>query len=84
MKGKTMENQTTQTETKQPELSLADLQNLRTLIEVTVRRGAFQASELSGVGAVFDKLNNFLVSVSPPKTEETTAPQTDETTIKAE
>jgi len=50
----------------QPELTISDLQNLRALIEATVRRGAFQAQELSSVGLVYDKLNNFLNAVSTP------------------
>lgn len=58
-----MENQEQQT--SQPELSIADLQNLRTLIDVAVRRGAFNASELSSVGAVFDRVNAFLNAVAP-------------------
>lgn len=49
----------------QPELSVSDLQNVRILIDTAVRRGAFGASELSSVGAVFDRLNTFLNAVSP-------------------
>ena len=67
-----MENQEQQA-TPQPELSIADLQNLRTLIDVAVRRGAFNASELSSVGAVFDRVNAFLNAVAPatpPASEE--------------
>lgn len=48
-----------------PELSLSDLNSIRTVLELAFRRGAFQAAEASSVGAVFDKLNNFLNSVSP-------------------
>lgn len=58
-----MENNETKT---QPELNIADLQNIKTLIEVAVKRGAFNAAELSSVGAVFDRLNVFLTSVSQP------------------
>lgn len=43
-----------------PELSVNDLQNLRAVVETAARRGAFQAQEMSAVGSVFDKLNNFL------------------------
>lgn len=65
-----MENQE-QTQTPvQAELSIADLQNIRTLIDVAVRRGSFGATELSSVGAVFDRLNAFLSSVTPPPQEE--------------
>lgn len=56
-----MENQ----EQKQPELSLSDLKNIRILLDVASKRGAFGAAELSSVGAVFDRLNIFLNSVEP-------------------
>lgn len=49
----------------QPELSVADLQNLRTVLEVASRRGAFAAGEMSSVGAVFDRLDKFLAAVAP-------------------
>lgn len=52
---------------QQPDLTITDLNNIRAVIDVAVRRGAFSASEASGVGAVFDKLNAFLNSVNPPK-----------------
>jgi hypothetical protein len=60
-----MENQ----EQKQAELSIADLQNIKTLIDVAVRRGAFVAGELTSVGAVYDRLSTFLSSVTPPQQE---------------
>jgi hypothetical protein len=49
----------------QPELSITDLQNLRGIISVAVKRGAFEAAELTPVGAVFDRLNAFLNAVAP-------------------
>lgn len=52
-----------------PELSISDLQNLRSIVDTAVRRGAFAASELSTVGAVYDRVNAFLNSVAPAKTE---------------
>lgn len=48
----------------QPELTITDLQNIRSLIETMVRRGVFQAQEYSAVGAIYDKLNNFLNLIS--------------------
>lgn len=53
----------------QPELTITDLNNLRSILDAAVRRGAFAAAEISAVGATFDKLNNFLNAVAPPKTE---------------
>jgi hypothetical protein len=49
----------------QPELSITDLQNLRGIINVAVKRGAFEAAELTPVGAVYDRLNAFLNAVAP-------------------
>jgi hypothetical protein len=60
-----MEENTTQqpAQPAQPELTVTDLSNLRSIVDVAVRRGAFGASEIAGVGQVFDKLNNFLNAV---------------------
>ena len=52
-----------------PELTITDLANLRSILDVAVRRGAFGASEVSAVGAAFDRLNTFLNAVNPPKAE---------------
>lgn len=58
-----MEN-TQEQQTNNAELSVSDLQALKTLVETAVRRGAFQANELSAVGAVYDRVNSFLSTVS--------------------
>lgn len=49
------------------QLTIADLQALASVIDVACRRGAFGASEVTEVGAVFDKLNNFLQIISQQK-----------------
>jgi hypothetical protein len=49
----------------QPQLSIQDLQNLRAVVDLAVRRGAFGGAEASSVGAVFDRLNTFLNAVAP-------------------
>jgi len=66
-----MENQEqTNSETAaQPDLSVTDLTNIRSIIDVAVRRGAFGASEISGVGLAYDKLNAFLNAVATSKPE---------------
>jgi hypothetical protein len=66
-----MENQEqTNSETAaQPDLSVTDLTNIRSIIDVAVRRGAFGASEISGVGLAYDKLNTFLNAVTASKPE---------------
>lgn len=62
-----------QADATRPELKINDLLQVRALVELSVRRGAFQANEMTAVGAIYDRLNNFLNAVAPP------APQTDET-----
>ena len=57
-----------------PELTITDLINIRSVVDVAVRRGAFGAAEASAVGAAFDKLNTFLNAVAPAKTEQTAQP----------
>jgi len=59
------ENQTQAQEQQGPQLSIADLQNLRSVVDLAVRRGAFSAAEASSVGAVFDRVNAFLNAVAP-------------------
>jgi hypothetical protein len=48
-----------------PELTVTDLQNIRTIIDAASRRGAFGAGEMAGIGAVFNKLDAFLNAVAP-------------------
>lgn len=72
-----MENQEQQAQEQQaqaqPELGIADLQNIRTILNVAVRRGVFGAAEISSVGAVFDRLNAFLNAVAPQTAEQQAA-----------
>jgi len=53
-----------------PELTVNDLNNLKQILEAAVRRGAFQAGELSGVGAAYDKLDTFLKAVAAQSKQE--------------
>ena len=64
-----MEEQTQAAAPAAPELTLTDLANLRSVVEVAVRRGAFAANEMSAVGATYDKINAFLNAAMPAKTE---------------
>ena len=48
-----------------PQLTIQDLQNLRAVVDLAMRRGAFGAAEASSVGAVFDRLNTFWKVVAP-------------------
>ncbi len=61
----------------QPELTINDLANLRAIIDTAVRRGAFSASEASGVGAAFDRLNTFLTAVAPQQKAEAEGAKTE-------
>lgn len=46
-------------------LSIGDLKNLMTILDVASTRGAFKAAEMSGVGYIYNKLQAFLAKVSP-------------------
>ena len=48
-----------------PELTIVDLQNLRSIVDVASRRGAFGAAEMAAVGGVFNKLDAFLAVAAP-------------------
>ena len=41
-------------------LSIGDLKNLSTILDVASQRGAFKAPEMSGVGQLYDKFKNAL------------------------
>ena len=72
-KEETKKADTVETATAQPEmpaqdpnaLSLGDLKNLSTILDVASQRGAFKAAEMSGVGYIYNKLQAFLAKVSP-------------------
>ena len=46
-------------------LSIGDLKGLMTILDVASTRGAFKASEMSGVGYIYNKLQAFLAKVAP-------------------
>ena len=59
-------------------LTVADLRNIRTIIDISSSRGAFRGAELKTVGEVFDKLDSFLKAIDAKaeeqkKTENNTA-----------
>ena len=62
----TAQPQAAQAQAPQPDptaLSIGDLKNLSTILDVASTRGAFKAAEMAGVGTLFNKLNAFLVNV---------------------
>ena len=52
-------------------LSIGDLKNLSTILDVASTRGAFKAAEMANVGFLYNKLQAFLAKVAPePKPEQ--------------
>ena len=51
-------------------LSIGDLKNLASVIDVASSRGAFKASEMAGVGYIYNKLQAFLAKVAPEQKPE--------------
>ena len=54
-------------------LSIGDLKNLSTILDVASTRGAFKAGEMAGVGFLYNKLQAFLARVAPEQRPEGTA-----------
>lgn len=46
-----------------PELTVQDLQNLKSIIDVASQRGSFKPNEMATVGGVYNKLEAFLGAV---------------------
>ena len=46
-------------------LSLGDLKNLTTIIDVASSRGAFRANEMASIGLMYNKLQSFLTKTVP-------------------
>lgn len=53
-----MENTNTDTQ-----ITIADLDVLRNIVDLACTRGAFRGAELTQVGAIYDKLTQFLSAV---------------------
>ena len=47
-----------------PDLNVNDLNAIRSIIDIATQRGAFKAAELEAVGKIYNRLNNFLESVT--------------------
>ena len=65
-----------QAQTGQPDpnnLSVGDLKNLATILDVASTRGAFKANEMAGVGFLYNKLQAFLAKMAPEHKPEDTA-----------
>lgn len=55
---------------QQPDLTLADLAGLKSIIDVAAQRGAFKPNEMQAVGTVYNKLSTFLSAASGNKGEQ--------------
>lgn len=51
------------------DLTVQDLNVLRTVIDVATQRGAFKANELAAVGQTYNKLDTFLGSIQKQQEE---------------
>lgn len=71
---------TAQGESNNPNLNIQDLVNVLQVIGTCSQRGAFQASELSSVGGLYDRIHAFLVATGalPAQEQESTNDQTSE------
>ena len=72
----TAQPQAAQAQAPQPDptaLSIGDLKNLSTILDVASTRGAFKANEMAGVGFLYNKLQAFLAKVAPEQKPEDTA-----------
>lgn len=49
------------------DLNIQDLVGLKSVIDVATQRGAFKAAELEAVGKLYNRLNNFIDSVTKSK-----------------
>ena len=62
------------------QITIADLDTIKNIIDLACTRGAFRGAELSQVGAVFDKLVEFLNEViAQAKAQEETNAEAGET-----
>jgi len=72
----TAQPQAAQAQAPQPDptaLTIADLKNLATILDVASTRGAFKANEMAGVGFLYNKLQAFLAKMAPEQKPEDTA-----------
>lgn len=89
-----MTDETINTEAEMPEaeagaeagipesINLSDLGTLLQIVDLATQRGAFRGSELTQVGAVFDKLNVFLSYVQQQQAERDEEEQTDDAPVE--
>lgn len=54
----------TQAQAAAADLNVSDLAAIKSIIDVATQRGAFRAAELEAVGKTYNKLSNFLDSIT--------------------
>lgn len=64
----------------QPTLNVSDLQVVTELIDLCSQRGAFRAEELAAVGALYNRLKEFLNTVQSSEEAEQPTEDTNEVT----
>jgi len=57
------------TQEQEPGLTVQDLQSLKAIIDVASSRGAFKPNEMIAVGQTYNKLEQFLATVTPATKE---------------
>mgnify|MGYP006084794493 CR=1 FL=1 len=57
------------------DLTVQDLNTLRTVIDIATQRGAFKANELQAVGTTYNKLDMFLQQVQKAQQEAQPTPE---------
>jgi len=60
-------------------LTVADLRNLRTILDIASSRGAFRGNELKPVGEAYDKLDAFVKAVDAKAQAENPTPAESQT-----
>lgn len=61
--------QAEQQQAQGPDLTVQDLQALKTIIDVASQRGAFKPNEMVAVGQTYQKLEEFLAAVAAQSTQ---------------
>jgi hypothetical protein len=65
---------------QQTQITIADLDALKNIVDLASARGAFRGAELTQVGVIYDKLNTFLAQViAQAQQDAESAEPTDET-----
>ena len=75
------QDQTTPTADNISGLNINDLSTLRNIIDLASSRGAFKTTEMTVVGAAYNKLNSFLEDVAKQVANQNTNPESENITV---